>query len=115
MTPRNSSIALMIAVVALTSCAMIDHFTGEDVNAEVRARGFSARAEVLEIWDTGVKLNDDPVVGFRLRVMLDDGSSYEATTKNVVSILQIPQIQPGAILLVKVHPDDRQRVALDTD
>lgn len=115
MAHRRLTSALVVVVTALTSCAMIDRYTGEDVNAEVRARGFPAKAEVLEIWDTGVRLNDDPVVGFRLRVMLDDGSSYEATTKNVVSILQIPQIQPGAVLRVKVDPDDRQRVALDSD
>ena len=107
--------AVAVGLAVLGACAMVDHYTGEDVNAEIRARGFSARAEVLEIWDTGARLNDDPVVGFRLRVMLDDGSSYEATTKNVVSILQIAQIQPGAVLVVKVDPDDRQRVALDTD
>jgi len=103
---------VVLAFSATASCAMIDHYTGEDVNKQVRENGISASAEVLEIWDTGTRLNDNPVVGFRLRVTVDNGEPYEAETKNVVSIVHIPQVQPGAILPVKVDPDDPQRVAL---
>ena len=52
-------------------------------------------------------------MGFRLRVTLEDGTSYEAETKNVVSVVHIPQVQPGTVLPVKVDPEDRLRVALD--
>ena len=101
------------AVLLVSSCAMIDSYTGEDVNKPVRENGVPASAEVLEIWDTGVRLNDNPVVGFRLLVTLDDGTSYEAETKNVVSVVHIPQVQPGAILPVKVDPQNHQLVALE--
>ena len=105
---------LAALVLSLTSsCAMIDSYTGEDVNRPVRENGVPASAKVLEIWDTGVRLNDNPVVGFRLLVTLEDGSSYEAETKNVVSVVHIPQVQPGAVLPVKVDPENRQLVALD--
>lgn len=100
-------------MLLLSSCSMIDGYTGEDTNKPVRESGVPASAEVLEIWDTGVRLNDNPVVGFRLLVTLEDGTSYEAETKNVVSIVHIPQVQPGAVLPVKVDPNDRERVALD--
>jgi len=101
------------AVLLVSSCAMIDSYTGEDVNKPVRENGVPASAEVLEIWDTGVRLNDNPVVGFRLLVTLDDGTSYEAETKNVVSVVHIPQVQPGAILPVKVDPQNHELVALE--
>lgn len=103
----------MAALLLVSSCAMIDNYTGEGENKPIREEGFPASAQVLEIWDTGVRLNDNPVVGFRLLVTLDDGTSYEATTKNVVSVVLIPQVQPGAILPVKVDPDDHELVALD--
>ena len=107
---------MLLAVMMLfvtTSCAMIDNYTGEDVNKPVRETGVPASAKVLKIWDTGVRLNDNPVVGFRLLVTLEDGTSYEAETKNVVSVVHIPQVQPGAVLPVKVGPDNKQLVALD--
>ena len=100
-------------LLLLSACSMIDSYTGEGDNKPIRETGLSASAEVLEIWDTGVRLNDNPVVGFRLLVTLEDGTSYEAETKNVVSVVHIPQVQPGAVLSVKVDPADRERVALD--
>ena len=112
---RVAHLALVTILVLLlvSSCSMIDNYTGEGDNKPVRETGFPASAEVLEIWDTGVRLNDNPVVGFRLLVTLADGTSYEAETKNVVSVVHIPQVQPGAILPVKVDPENRELVALD--
>ena len=107
------TLVAMSVFFLFSSCAMIDHYTGEDDNRPVRESGFPATAEVLEIWDTGVRLNDNPVVGFRLLVTLDDGTSYEAETKNVVSVVHIPQVQPGAVLPVKVDPENHDLVALD--
>ena len=112
---RFQSLALLTALALsfTSSCAMIDNYTGEDVNKPVRETGVSASAKVLAIWDTGVRLNDNPIVGFRLLVMLEDGTSYEAETKTVVSVVHIPQVQPGAVLPVKVDPENQQLVALD--
>ena len=112
---RDSTIAgvTLSALWLLASCSMIDSYTGEGDNRPVRETGMAASAEVLEVWDTGVRLNDNPVVGFRLRVTLEDGTSYEAETRNVVSVVHIPQVQPGAVLPVKVDPEDHARVALD--
>jgi len=110
---RSLSLLTALILTLTSSCAMIDSYTGEDVNKPVREHGVAASAEVLEIWDTGVRLNDNPVVGFRLLVTLEDGTSYQAETKNVVSVVHIPQVQPGAVLPVKVDPENRQLVALD--
>lgn len=110
--PRRELIYLAVAAISLLA-GCIGRYTGESVNKPVRENGVSASARVLEIWDTGVKLNDNPVVGFRLEVTLEDGTTYEATTKNVVSIVHIPQVQPGAVLPVKVDREDRSLVALD--
>ncbi len=101
-----------VALSLLSACA-IGQYTGEAENKPVRETGISASATVLEVWDTGVRLNDNPVVGFRLEVTLEDGTSYEATTKNVVSIVHIPQVQPGSVLPVRVDPNDHSAVALD--
>lgn len=110
---RSLSLLIALALSFNSSCAMIDNYTGENVNKPVRENGVTASAKVLEVWDTGVRLNNNPVVGFRLLVTLEDGTSYEAETKNVVSVVHIPQVQPGAVLPVRVDPENRQLVALD--
>lgn len=104
---------IVLCAVLLCACTVFDHYTGEDVNRPIRENGVPALAEILSIWDTGVKVNDDPVVGFRLLVTLEDGSSYEAETKNLISIVHLCQFQPGAVVPVKVDRDDPQLVALD--
>jgi len=107
------ALVTILALLLLPSCSIIDNYTGEGDNKAVREVGFPASAQVLEIWNTGVRLNDNPVVGFRLLVTLADGTSYEAETKNVVSVVHMPQVQPGAVLPVKVDPENRELVALD--
>ena len=108
LAPPTISVLLLVS-----SCSMVNNLTGEGDNRRIRETGLPASAEVLEIWDTGVRLNDNPVVGFRLLVTLEDGMEYEAVTRNVVSVVHIPQVQPGAILPVRVDPENRELVALD--
>jgi hypothetical protein len=92
---------------------MVDSFTGEDVAAEIRANGLPATAKIVRIWETGVRVNHNPVVGFLLEVHAEGMEPYEAETKALISILMIPQIQPGAVLKVKYDPKDPRRIALD--
>ena len=105
--------SLVLGAALLCSCTVVDHYTGEDINGPIRETGIPASAKILEVWDTGVKYNDDPVVGFRLLVTPQDGSAYEAETKNVISIVHLGQFQPGAIVPVRVDPGNPKLVALD--
>ncbi len=93
--------------------ALINSLSGEDVYQEVRTNGIPASATVLEIWETGIRINDNPVVGFRLEVNADGVGPYEAETKALISILWIPRIQPGAVLPIRYAAGDPSLVALD--
>ena len=110
----------ILVVVFICGClsvgcisSMVDSYTGEDVAGDVRANGLPASGRVLKIWETGVRVNDNPVVGFLLEIHAEGIAPYEAETKALISILWIPRIQPGEILPVKYDPDDPSRVALD--
>ena len=110
----------MLVVVFIAGClsvgcisSMVDSYTGEDVAGDVRANGLPASGRVLKIWETGVRVNDNPVVGFLLEIHAEGIPPYEAETKALISVLWIPRIQPGEILPVKYDPDDPSRVALD--
>lgn len=92
---------------------VIDHMTGEDEANAIRRTGTAATARVLQIFDTGMTLNNDPVVRFRLEVYPTEGEPFEAETKAVIGRLDIPRIQPGAQLQVKYDGNDHTRVALD--
>jgi hypothetical protein len=80
---------------------------------ELQASGQPAEGTILEIWDTQMTLNDDPIVGFRLKVRPENGEPFEATTKGPIPVIHIPQFQPGAVVPVLYDQNDRTRVALD--
>lgn len=92
---------------------MVDSYTGEDISREIRANGLPASGTVLKIWETGTRVNDNPVVGFLLEIDAEGMEPYRAETKALISILSIPQIQPGAVLPIRFDPEDPSKIALD--
>lgn len=94
-------------------CGIADRFTGEKEARQIRATGVPAPATVVQIWDTGVTVNNDPVVGFLLEVKPENQASFQAKTKQLVSRLAVPRVQPGAHLRVFYDPKDTARVAID--
>src|SRR5437773_4328566 len=110
---KKTMLALSIAAMFLAGCGMIDRMDGVAQIKDLQKHGVSAKADVLQIWDTGMTLNHDPVVGFLLRVYPDNGASFEAKTKAPISRLDVPRVQPGSHVPVVYDPKDPQRVALD--
>ena len=107
---------LSLAFLAVTSlgCAMIDQMSGVSEAKRLQETGESATARILEIWDTGMTVNDDPVIGLRVEVSRADGSVYTTTiAKSLVSRVHIPQFQPGSTVPVRIDPQDSANVALD--
>ncbi len=111
----SSRWALAVAFVfaSLSGCGIADHFTGEKEARLIRASGVPAEATVVQIWDTGVTVNQDPVVGFLLEVKPENQAAFQAKTKALVSRLAVPRVQPGARLRVFYDPKDTTRVAID--
>jgi hypothetical protein len=104
--------SLFVAFV-LSGCSIIGRMSGDSQARELQATGERATATILQIWDTGITVNNDPVVGFVLEVRRSDQPAYQAKTKLLISRLDIPRVQPGAVVPVRVDPRDPSRVALD--
>jgi hypothetical protein len=112
-SPGFRFVLLAVFVSCTTGCAIRDRMTGETAAKHIRAIGKPAAATVVQIWDTGVTVNNDPVVGFLLDVKPEGQPPFQAKTKALISRLAVPRIQPGAELRVMYDPNDRTQVALD--
>lgn len=75
--------------------------------------GEPATATVLEISDTNMTINENPVVKLKLKVQRKSGAPYEAELKTVVNRLQVGYYQPGSILSVKVDPNRPESIAVE--
>ena len=107
-------IALLLATALLGACASVMTSFGGGMTDELRANGLLARAEILEIWDTRWTINDDPVIGMRVRVAAVDRLPYEARIeKTTISRLDVPQFQPGKVVLVRYDPERPEVVAVE--
>lgn len=108
---RRVGVAVVMSLM-LAGCALVDKMSGEGEAKRIRRVGQAAEATVLEIRDTGMTVNDNPIVAFRLRVQPVSGEAYEVETRGLVGRLDVPQVQPGAVLPVAIDPQDPRKVAL---
>ncbi|MBL8316471.1 MAG: hypothetical protein JNK55_22305 [Rubrivivax sp.] len=74
--------------------------------------GTLANATVLQLRDTGGRLNSNPAIEFQLEVQAPDGLVYTAMTRAIISTVDLPRFQPGARISVKIDPADRGSVAI---
>ena len=120
MTGRPGSIralrfaAVLAGAILALACVTIDGLSGARIACGLRASGIPAQAEILSIWDTGISINEDPVIGIRLRVLAEDQPPFEASIPNtLIGRLQVPQFQPGNHVPVLYDPKNPSRVGLD--
>ncbi len=99
--------SLVITVVVIIA---VRKMLGTD--SKLVQTGEPALATILKIWDTGMKINENPRIGMLLEVRPANRAPYQVEIKKVVSIIQIPQFQPGATLEVRFDPTNPQKVAV---
>jgi hypothetical protein len=79
----------------------------------LEASGETAEATVLKLWDTGLTVNEvNPQVGLLLEVRPANRPAYQVKTKMLISRLQVSEFQPGAVLTVKIDPNNQKRVTV---
>jgi len=107
----------MVAVGILAGASMLllfgSAFLGMAMNRGIQARGIPALARVLEIHDTGTTVNQNPLVRLVLEVQPDHAPPFEAETERLISRLQVPEVQPGEVVLVKYDPESGEVALAD--
>ncbi len=108
------STAVPIIVLTIVSIVVVmfvvRRMTGP--NKQLLATGETAQATVLQMTDTGMRINDNPRVSLLLEVRPANRPAYQVEVKQVISMLQASQYQPGQLLEVKIDPSDQKKVAI---
>ena len=112
---KHRLMAFLLPILFLaTGCSMIARMSGVADTKTLQETGVAAEAVILRIWDTGITLNDDPVIGMDVEVRPTDGEPWNATIpKSLISRLDIPRFQPGQTVHVRYDAQERSRVGLD--
>jgi hypothetical protein len=102
-------IALFIGVVGFgLGPVVLGHFRTQ----RIMASGTPGTAEVIELSDSGNRVNHQPVANVRLTVQPPSGAPYETVSQVVVSGINSPVYQPGHRVSVKIDPDKPSRVVI---
>jgi hypothetical protein len=79
--------------------------------------GRRASGVVLEVGESSeggvMTVNDNPYLNVRFEVHDGSRTPYEVALDLLVPRFAVPQVQPGNILPLRVHPDDPRRLAID--
>ena len=106
--------ALILTFLMLSWLALFSGCAVMLSDRDLETTGIQAEAEILAISSTGIDVNDDPVVSLKVRVRPKDGEPYEATIKRLlISRLDVPQFQPGAVIRVRFDAKNPTRVTAD--
>jgi hypothetical protein len=107
----------LVALLAAPAAGCITHYIDQKVGITdakaLHTTGVPARARIVKISDSGMTINEDPVVDFVLEIRRDDGSTYQATTRAPISRLDVPRFQPGAEVPIRIDPGNPAHVAID--
>jgi hypothetical protein len=77
--------------------------------------GESAQGLILEMQHTGVRVNSQPMIKFKLQVTPTYGGAYEAETNRIIPFGMMGRLGIGMNVPVKYDPNKPQDVALDFD
>lgn len=82
--------------------------------AYLREHGVSARGVVRGIAPTGTRINNVPLMKVSVTVMRDGAAPYEASFKQLMDQGTMVQMQPGAQVPLRVHPQKPDKILLET-
>ena len=80
--------------------------------SQILQTGIPAMATIISLADTGMLVNHQPQVRIGLQVNPPHGLPYQTELTMVISMLMIPQVQPGLTVPVKIDPKDPSKVAI---
>lgn len=80
-------------------------------SAALLKNGIDAKAKILNMYETGTRVNYNPLVGLELEVTPPDGNVFTATVEKVLSQIQLSQIDIGETVNVK-YDKETKAVAL---
>lgn len=110
--------ALVVVVIVFGGFMgpMLSFFGGSPEEKRIRKTGRPARATIIRVGENSgggvVTVNDQPYLNLVVRVEEGPGAPYEASFDLIIPRAAVPQLQPGAAVMVKVDPRDPRKVVL---
>ncbi len=80
---------------------------------QLRTSGVTGKATITSLRETGVAINNSPVIEFSLEVETTAHAPYSKTIRQRAPRLLVGTFPPGSVVSVLVDPSNRDRLAID--
>jgi len=107
--PFIAGFALMLLGFLLMIVSLI---AGGVSNILILRNGLEARAEIISVKESGTRVNESPVLTFKLIVYPGNMPPFSAEAQNIVSIIDIPYYQKGAFVKVRFMPENKETAVI---
>ncbi len=106
-------LSLVILFFAVTSCSLIDKWTGNDKEKieRLKKEGIKCEAEITNVEDMNVTINKDPMVKLFLSVKPKGEPVFNAQVEMLVSRVRVPRI--GDYVIVYYNPKDKTDIIVE--
>ena len=98
---KLSSALLICAALCLGLTGCIGSYFGTTMPDSLRQHGIAANAKILDIWDTGWTVNDDPAIGMHIEVRPTDRPAFRNQSASRLATATErwrPPVQPTAMV-----------------
>lgn len=112
--PLGLIISLILVAVGVLTFGLLfapdvlRHFRGQEILKD----GIPATAMIKAVEDTGNRYNKNPEIKLTLEVTPTNGKPYHTVLITVISVVNVPQYQPGTIVHVMYDPKQPTHVVL---
>ncbi|MBW2528417.1 MAG: hypothetical protein JRI23_29850 [Deltaproteobacteria bacterium] len=79
---------------------------------QLLASGAPAQGQIVAVQQTGTYVNHQPQVQIVVMVTPPGGQPYQAQLLKILSMIEIPQYQPGAQVQIRYDPTNPSRIAI---
>jgi|WetSurMetagenome_2_1015567.scaffolds.fasta_scaffold189049_2 hypothetical protein len=80
---------------------------------QLLTNGRRANGKIVELWDTGITINNQPEIGMVIEVTPETEPPFKAEVKLIISRLQTSFYQVGVSCIVKYDPNNKKTVAIE--
>ena len=114
----NISLTIICAIIGIslplfiTILILVRFIINNAERKKILKIGKSAKGTIISIKQTGMYVNQQPEILINIKVEPEGEPAFEAKIKKIVSLLSIPQIQPGQTVTVKYDPNNHSKIAL---
>ena len=108
------TLGILMFVGIILAITFLPGICNDQRQRELKKTGLPAKATITGIRDTGNRFNEQPEVELQLDVQASGLEPYKTSVKMYVSLVYLPQLQPGKIVNIKYDRKDKYKVVVDS-